>query len=157
MVFVSPKVHKMDTWNLLWIVVCCDTIVKFLVISVKALVTLLPFKTIPLRKRGNFYSTIETIGLFYRYLIPIHPWILYLVYSEPSVKLLEKVTDLSVTEEMSVANSAIKSSTSTIFPLFLCILYLIFKLNQIYSGFNELVQSARELLLNMVTKKFKIF
>ena len=41
----------MDAWNLIWIVVCSDTIIKFLIISVKAFVTLLPFSIIPLRKR----------------------------------------------------------------------------------------------------------
>lgn len=51
LVFLSPNVKKMDTWNLIWIVVCSDTIIKFLTISLKALITILPFKVMPLRKR----------------------------------------------------------------------------------------------------------
>ncbi len=48
---MSTNIHKMDTWNLIWIVVCSDTIIKFLLISFKSFITLLPFSLIPLRKR----------------------------------------------------------------------------------------------------------
>jgi hypothetical protein len=51
LVFMEPKVKKMDIWNLIWIVVCSDTIIKYMTISLKALITLLPFKIMPLRKR----------------------------------------------------------------------------------------------------------
>ena len=51
LVFMEPNVKKMDIWNLIWIVVCSDTLIKYMTISFKALITLLPFKIMPLRKR----------------------------------------------------------------------------------------------------------
>ncbi len=53
LVLMKPNIIKMDIWNLLWVVVCLDTIIKFMTIILKALITLLPFKIMPLRKRVN--------------------------------------------------------------------------------------------------------
>merc|ERR1712127_725766 len=144
----------MDTWNLIWIVVCSDTIIKFITISIKATVTLMPFGTVPLRKRGNYYSAIEQLGQFYRILTPIHPWILFLLYSPPDMMFIEKLSNErnalieSSKGSMPTANagplsslplySTSSTSSSKNFPIFLCILYVIFKLNQVYNGFSEL-------------------
>ena len=48
---MATNISKMDTWNLVWIVACSDTIIKFLIISLKAVVTIVPLSKIPLRKR----------------------------------------------------------------------------------------------------------
>lgn len=48
---MATNIHKMDTWNLIWIVVCSDTIIKFMVICLKAIITLVPLTAIPLRRR----------------------------------------------------------------------------------------------------------
>lgn len=158
LVFLSPNIPKMDTWNLLWIVVCTDTIIKFMIISLKAQLTLLPFRYLPLRKRGSFYSTVESVGLFYRYVTPVHPWILYLLYSEsPNVQLPS--IDTSAIGGASAASLLPAAASNadllspphvspTFFTVFLCILYVIFKINQIYNGLNEVVRSLRELLGN---------
>ncbi|CAF0721520.1 unnamed protein product [Brachionus calyciflorus] len=125
LIFLSPDVKKMDTWNLIWIVMCSDTIFKFLVICIKALFTIFAENLVSIQTRGNIFSTIETFGLFYRCLIPIHPWILFIFFFEDN-----------------------DQSPKTL-PLFLCIFYIIFKLNQIYNAVNELLQSIRDLLLSI--------
>ncbi len=48
------------------------------------------------------------------------------------------------------AADAAAANGSTLFPIILCIMYIIFKINQIYTTFNELMQSTRELFLDMV-------
>jgi hypothetical protein len=150
LIFLSTNIQKMDTWNLIWIVVCSDTIIKFFVISIKAFITLLPFNIVPLRKRGNFYSTVETLALFYRCLTPIHPWILFIMHSDASLKLVEDiVTSSNELAKLDQAAKHIDVKESTFFPIMLCILYTIFKINQIYNCFNELAQSIRELFLDM--------
>jgi len=50
----------------------------------------------------------------------------------------------------SAAADAAAANGSTLFPIILCIMYIIFKINQIYTTFNELMQSTRELFLDMV-------
>jgi hypothetical protein len=177
----------MDTWNLIWIVVCSDTIIKFLLISLKAFVTLLPFTVVPLRKRviknldhiceihkltfcfviiqGNVYSAMENCALFYRSLTPIHPWLLFLMYSESVSleKLLETTLDptskTGLLTDSSITTKALdnNNNASKAFPIFLCILYIIFKLNQMYNGFNDLLQSVQELLLDTVCFGYAFF
>lgn len=131
LVFLSPNVPKMDTWNLIWIVVCSDTIIKYITISLKASITILPFKIMPLRKRGSFYSLIENVALFYRSLIPIHPWILFLFYADTNI--IQKPQSSNSTSETPVDSS----QESTTFLIFLCIFYSIFKLRQLYCFLKE--------------------
>lgn len=145
LIFLSTNIHKMDTWNLIWIVVCSDTIIKFFVISFKAFITLLPFNIVALRKRGNYYSTIETFALFYRCLTPIHPWILFIIHSEANLQLGDVLVDV----QQAASGTPNTSKTSTLFPIILCVLYAIFKINQIYNSFNELVESTREFYMDM--------
>ncbi|RNA41043.1 RING finger and transmembrane domain-containing 2-like [Brachionus plicatilis] len=120
LVFLPPNVKKMDTWNLLWIVICSDTIFKFIIICIKAIFTLFNFNICSIQTRGNFYSTVEAFGSLYRSLIPIHPWILFLFHFEDS-----------------------NQSPKTL-PLFLCIVYIILKLNQLYSLIIEFVKCIHE-------------
>jgi hypothetical protein len=104
---------------------------------------------IPLRKRGSFYSLVETFSLFYRYLTPIHPWLLFLLYTEIDVHYDEDKINLKIADDFNKINS----NHSTIFQIFLCIMYSIFKLNQIYNGFVELVEAGREFCHDTVRKK----
>lgn len=146
LVFMSPNVPKMDTWNLVWIVVCSDTIIKYMTICIKAVVTILPFKIMPLRKRGGYYSLIESSALFYRSLTPIHPWILFIFYTEKSLSVAPQTT-LIPTEVTSVAtaSTSINNEQSTVFLVFLCILYFVFKINQLYHILKNLRQSVNDL------------
>jgi hypothetical protein len=94
--------------------------------------------------KGHLYSTIETLGYFYRCLTPIHPWILFLLYSDPNSHLLSTNIDLQLNKQT--------SSNSTFFPLLLCIMYSVLKLNQLYTRYIELSESFNELFGNMVNK-----
>ena len=144
LVFMSPNVPKMDTWNLIWIVVCSDTIIKYMTICVKAVVTILPFKTMPLRKRGGYYSLIESSALFYRSLTPIHPWILFIFYTEKATTMALSSQSESHSTTDAIAKT-IQNNESTIFLVFLCVLYFVFKLNQLYHIFKALRQSVKDL------------
>lgn len=109
----------------------------------------------------------ESVGLFYRYVTPVHPWILYLLYSEsPNVQLPS--IDTSAIGGASAASLLPAAASNadllspphvspTFFTVFLCILYVIFKINQIYNGLNEVVRSLRELLGNFVSFFFFYF
>lgn len=154
LVFMAPNEVKMDTWNLIWIVVCTDTIIKYITICLKAIVTLLPFRIMPLRKRGAFYSLIETSTQFYRSLTPIHPWIIYLFYADqkdvttsidhptiPSANL----TDVSNQQPTEFSSLTLQNRESTFILIFLCILYTICKLNQLYNMGKELWASFRDM------------
>jgi len=149
LIFMATNISKMDTWNLIWIVACSDTIIKFLVISIKAVITILPLSKIPLRKRGSYYSTIETFALLYRSLTPIYPWILFILYSEQinnmqSLVTLEpgrKFDDSILTEQT--------SNGSTFFPILLCIIYSILKICQLYNLVALSVTSVKELMGDM--------
>lgn len=157
LIFMSSSVTKMDTWNLVWIVVCSDTIVKFLVISFKALVTLLPFSVIALRRRGSVYAAIEHSALFYRSLTPIHPWLLFLTFNTaPTISSTTTNTNTSrdteilamALNENNISNSSSSSESSGAFAIFLCILYIVFKINHMYNGLPELLHSIQQLLLD---------
>ena len=143
LVFISPNVKKMDTWNLIWIVVCSDTIIKFLTISFKALITILPFKVMPLRKRGSYYSLIESGALFYRSLTPIHPWILFLFYADQTVEM--------TSGDKPGSDIPFQNRESTTFLVFLCIFYTVCKLNQLYSLVKDLRVSYKEMKEDMVS------
>lgn len=150
---MSPTVPKMDTWNLIWIVVCSDTIIKFIVISLKAFVTLIPYSVIPLRKRGNYYSVVETIALFYRSLTPVYPWILFLMYTDSTMQTqsIQLTTSLSNKSNDLLNERKHEASSSIAFPIILCILYFICKLNQLYNRLVELFQSVKDLVSDLVS------
>jgi len=67
--------------------------------------------------KGNYYLGIEYVGIIYRCLIPVHPWILFLLHTDN-------------TNDDTLGNS-------TFFPIVLCILYGLFKLNNMYNLYTE--------------------
>ena len=160
----------MDTWNLVWIVVCSDTIIKFIIISLKSSVTLMPYSIIPLRKRvkkyiihnnqysifllnlnniiqGNYYSVVETISLLYRSLIPIYPWVLFLMYTDLSSQSFELKNPIYLNKsDVLLTEKKTDTNVSTAFPIILCILYFMCKINQLYNRSIEVIQSIRDLI-----------
>ena len=46
-----PNVDHLDVWNLFWIVIVNDFIIKFVTVIVKALVALLPKQMLPYKKK----------------------------------------------------------------------------------------------------------
>lgn len=145
LIFLAPNVPQMDTWNLIWIVVCSDTIIKYITISLKAFVTMLPFKTVPMRKRGGIYSIIENLALFYRSLVPIHPWFLFLFYADKDMKKIDNITLNNNVIDTQTTEVPLINQESTTFLIFLCIFYSIFKFNQLYHMIIELRNSFKEI------------
>jgi hypothetical protein len=65
-------------------------------------------------------------------------------------KLLDPTNKIILNDPTST--KALETTTqSKAFPIFLCILYIVFKLNQMYNGFNELAFSVQEVLLDTVS------
>lgn len=76
--FAFPDVGEMSLWNMLWVVGTTDFIIKYSTILVKALVTAVPRQVLPFRKKGRFYLFVEIVSQFYRSLVPVGPWVLFL-------------------------------------------------------------------------------
>lgn len=98
------------------------------------------------------YSLVETLSLFYRCLVPIHPWLLFLLYNEPNLNFVEDKINLKIAEDFNKINT----NNSTLFQIFLCILYCIFKFSQIYYGFLAVYQAAKDFIYNPV-RSFSLF
>lgn len=62
------------------------------------------------------------------------------------------LTDVELKKQLNDDSSA----SPTLFTVLLCILYLIFKLNQVYGGLNDLGRSIKELLGDFVSEFFFI-
>ncbi|XP_061705204.1 E3 ubiquitin-protein ligase RNFT2 [Cydia pomonella] len=78
-----------DVWELLWLVVLTDLIVKIITVDVKILLTMLPACLLPFQKRGKVYLFIESVSQLYRCLLTIQPWLFYLMQSyEGSEKMV---------------------------------------------------------------------
>ncbi|XP_052754421.1 RING finger and transmembrane domain-containing protein 2 [Galleria mellonella] len=80
---------SIDVWELLWLVVLTDLIVKIITVDVKILVTMMPAFLLPYQKRGKVYLFTEAISQLYRSLLTIQPWIFFLMQSyEGSEKMM---------------------------------------------------------------------
>ena len=79
------------------------------------------------------------------------------MHSDVSKQLVDDIVSsnklLNTDQLLLKSDQAVDAKSSTLFPIILCIMYIIFKINQIYNTFNELVQSTRELFLDMVKHK----
>lgn len=71
----------MNVWDLIWLVVLTDLIVKIFTVDFKMLVTMLPGCLLPFQKRGKVYLFVETVSQLYRALLTIQPWLYYLLNS----------------------------------------------------------------------------
>jgi len=77
--FVCPNFAEMSLWNMLWITGTTDFVVKFITVLVKVLVVVLPKPVLAYRKKGKYYMMLETLSQCYRSLLPILPWIYFLL------------------------------------------------------------------------------
>ncbi|KAI8420691.1 hypothetical protein MSG28_007920 [Choristoneura fumiferana] len=78
-----------DVWELLWLVVLTDLMVKIITVNVKILITMMPACLLPFQKRGKVYLFIESVSQLYRSLLTIQPWLFYLMQSyEGSEKMV---------------------------------------------------------------------
>ncbi|CAK1579624.1 unnamed protein product [Parnassius mnemosyne] len=81
--------EPIDVWELLWLVVLTDLIVKIITVDIKLLVTMMPACLLPFQKRGKVYLFTESVSQLYRSLITIQPWIIFLMQSyEGSEKMV---------------------------------------------------------------------
>ncbi|KAM3959762.1 E3 ubiquitin-protein ligase RNFT2 [Aphomia sociella] len=81
--------ESFNVWELLWLVVLTDLIVKIITVDIKILVTMMPAFLLPYQKRGKVYLFTEAISQLYRSLLTIHPWIFFLMQSyEGSEKMV---------------------------------------------------------------------
>ncbi|KAI5725594.1 hypothetical protein M8J77_017551 [Diaphorina citri] len=82
LIFVPPNNDLLKNLvQLIWIIIISDFIIKLCTIIVKILLTLLPAIILPTTKRGKWYLFIELTSQFYRSLVPIQLWLIYLMES----------------------------------------------------------------------------
>lgn len=84
---VCPEVEHMTLWVLLWVTVTTDFVLKFATVIIKALIALLPRQILPLKKKGKWYMLVEVLSQSYRCVVPITPWIYFLLDDENSGRL----------------------------------------------------------------------
>ncbi|KAI5633601.1 ring finger domain-containing protein [Phthorimaea operculella] len=70
-----------NVWELLWLVVLTDLIVKIITVNIKIIVTMMPAFLLPFQKRGKVYLFIEAVSQLYRSLLTIQPWVFFLLQS----------------------------------------------------------------------------
>ncbi|CAB3236080.1 unnamed protein product [Arctia plantaginis] len=88
-VVMFPGYTELDVWELLWLVVLTDLIVKIITVDIKILVTMMPAFILPFQKRGKVYLFTEAVSQLYRSLLTIQPWVFYLLLSyEGSEKMV---------------------------------------------------------------------
>lgn len=76
---VLPNVQPVDLWGMLWIVGATDFVIKFATVVIKLLLALAPSRVLCGRKRGQWYQVVEVCSQFYRSVVPITPWIYFLL------------------------------------------------------------------------------
>ncbi|XP_036380753.1 E3 ubiquitin-protein ligase RNFT1 [Megalops cyprinoides] len=79
LIFVSPSVESLGFWEVLWTVGVTNFVVKFLFMSVKCLVLLLPSALMTYRSRGRWYMLTEEVGQAYQTVAPMPVWFRFLV------------------------------------------------------------------------------
>ncbi|KOX76359.1 RING finger and transmembrane domain-containing protein 2 [Melipona quadrifasciata] len=73
----SPYSQPLTIWELLWIVLITDFVLKLITIIFKVFLTCLPSKLLPLRKRGKCFVMMEAISQLCRCIVPIQSWFYY--------------------------------------------------------------------------------
>ncbi|CAO1379701.1 unnamed protein product [Diamesa serratosioi] len=67
--------------DLLFSVCITDLILKLVTVAIKILFTMLPAAAVEYKNRGRVYLMIESISQLYRAIVPIQPWLMYLLES----------------------------------------------------------------------------
>uniref|UniRef100_A0ACB8ECH5 Uncharacterized protein n=1 Tax=Sphaerodactylus townsendi TaxID=933632 RepID=A0ACB8ECH5_9SAUR len=79
LILLTPNVDFTNFWDVLWIVGITDFILKFLFMSFKCIILLLPFLVMSFKAKGYWYMVLEEICQYYRKIVPIPVWFQYLV------------------------------------------------------------------------------
>ncbi|XP_039970755.1 E3 ubiquitin-protein ligase RNFT1 isoform X1 [Bactrocera neohumeralis] len=76
---IIPKIISLTT--VIYYIAVNDLLLKLITISIKLVVTLIPLRAIRHKSRTRFYVFIEFFSQFYRSLVPIPQWLLFLFES----------------------------------------------------------------------------
>ncbi|KAJ8342862.1 hypothetical protein SKAU_G00327900 [Synaphobranchus kaupii] len=79
LIFVNPSVETLGFWEVLWTVGVTNFIVKFLFMSVKCLILLVPSALMAYQSRGRWYMLTEEFGQVHQAIVPMPVWFRYLV------------------------------------------------------------------------------
>jgi len=77
--FFNPPAAVATFFDLVWIVVVNDVVLKFLTLLAKVAVAVLPAFILPYQKRGQLYHFLEVTSQLLRQLVPLQPWLMYLL------------------------------------------------------------------------------
>ncbi|XP_061461387.1 E3 ubiquitin-protein ligase RNFT1 [Rhineura floridana] len=79
LILLSPTVDFMNFWEVIWIVGITDFILKFLFMSFKCIILLLPSFIMSFKSKGYWYMLLEELCQCYRKLVPVPIWFRYFV------------------------------------------------------------------------------
>ncbi|NXP50896.1 RNFT1 ligase, partial [Heliornis fulica] len=79
LIFLNPTVDFMNFWEVLWIVGITDFILKFLFMSFKCFILLVPSFVMSFKSKGYWYMLLEELCQYYRMFVPIPVWFRYLI------------------------------------------------------------------------------
>jgi hypothetical protein len=77
--FVCPEVEVMTLWTMLWIAGTTDFVLKFLTVLLKVFIVAMPRPLLAYKKKGKYYMLLEMLSQTYRSLVPIMPWVYFLL------------------------------------------------------------------------------
>ncbi|XP_061103465.1 E3 ubiquitin-protein ligase RNFT1 isoform X2 [Conger conger] len=124
LILVNPNVESPGFWEVLWTVGVTNFVVKFLFMSLKCLILLVPSAFMAYKSRGRWYMLTEEFGQVHQAIAPMPVWFRYLVtYQE-----VDGVTGLT-------------------FGILLALVYIILKLLGLYGLWGS-VQKTGGIFLN---------
>ncbi|XP_026566039.1 E3 ubiquitin-protein ligase RNFT1 [Pseudonaja textilis] len=79
LILLNPKVDFWNFWEVLWIVGITDFVLKFIFMSLKCAVLLLPCFIMSLKSKGYWYMLLEELCQIYSKVVPAPVWFRYFV------------------------------------------------------------------------------
>ncbi|XP_070801198.1 E3 ubiquitin-protein ligase RNFT1 [Pituophis catenifer annectens] len=120
LILLSPMVDFVNFWEVLWIVGITDFVLKFVFMSLKCAVLLLPCFIMSLKSKGYWYMLLEELCQSYCKVVPAPVWFRYLIGFRES-----------------------DSSIGWSFGILLALLYLILKLLSFFAHLKNLRRVLR--------------
>lgn len=80
--FHLPSNWQGTIFDLFWVCLVTDSVLRFGTIILKSLIAILPQICLPQKKRGKYFMFLEVVSQIYRSLVPIVPWVHFL-YDQP--------------------------------------------------------------------------
>ncbi|KAM6465080.1 E3 ubiquitin-protein ligase RNFT1 [Liasis olivaceus] len=79
LVLLSPTVNFLNFWEVLWIVGVTDFVLKYLFMSSKCMILLLPCFIMSFKSKGYWYMLLEELCQCYCKIVPVPVWFRYFV------------------------------------------------------------------------------